>query len=498
MYAARASKFPETPHTLADLHAALTDSDSDFVRDNARHADGELLCQGVVGPAGHQSVIFASKAMFNVLLAAAWVFIDGTFSARPDNPASRQLLVISALHLGCLFPVAYVLMDSKDAVAYHHLFGFLKELVPGLNPKNIVTDFEAALVGPIADAFPTTRHQGCWFHFCQALYRRIRSTGLLQFVRENGQAAQILRMCYVLPLLPWNRILEGLNAVETIARLNSVPQMLPFLDYVRETWLGRIGAKILSVYNSIHRTNNFSESNHKRFQDKVKVKRPGIWSFIIADLLRVRENRRLQRVKEAKWVRQDARVSSALRRLESGERTLVEFLLEAQNSTKALQDHQFHVVTSLEDEFIEELQYPAPLPLIEEYDADDGPFRVNVTAAEPDQDEQGPSQAQPASPARSQPASQPLLLPPVDADFTLGVLQLQAPTVGDSVAAVPEPESERSPPSRDAGEEPGMSPRPTPCDSQLLDFYLPLPLFQISLRRPTSAVSALALMLCLQ
>ena len=133
--------------------------------------------------------------------------------------------------------------------------------MPGLNPKYIVTDFEAALVQPIADAFPETRHQGCWFHFCQvqcptsvppliptshtlrtcntgyliwqALYRKIRSMGLLTLVKENSHAAAILRMCYVLPLLPWERMTEGLNAIESIARLNNVEAMLVFLDYLR-------------------------------------------------------------------------------------------------------------------------------------------------------------------------------------------------------------------------------------------------------------------------
>lgn len=71
------------------------------------------------------------------------------------------------LFLSQLFPACFVLMESKSDVAYRHLFQLLKDLAPGLSPPNLVTDFEAALVSPIADLFPNTRHQGCWFHYCQ-------------------------------------------------------------------------------------------------------------------------------------------------------------------------------------------------------------------------------------------------------------------------------------------------------------------------------------------
>jgi len=77
----------------------------------------------------------------------------------------------------------------------------------------------------------------------------------------------------------------------------------------------------------------------------------------------------MRRLRKAKWIRQDERIASALTRLERGERTLMEFLLEAQNATKGLQLHQVHVATSSDIEDPE--SYPAALPVLDD-DPEDG------------------------------------------------------------------------------------------------------------------------------
>lgn len=100
MYKARRNTQPDVPHSVQELYDEMV-KDSPFV-DQFGRLDGDLMCHGISGPPGHQSILFTTKAMLNVLLAASWLFMDGTFSARPDCPPSRQLLVISALHLDCV------------------------------------------------------------------------------------------------------------------------------------------------------------------------------------------------------------------------------------------------------------------------------------------------------------------------------------------------------------------------------------------------------------
>ena len=60
-----------------------------------------------------------------------------------------------------------------------------------------MTDFEAALVDPIADVFPETRHQGCWFHYCQLLQLQLLHLSAL----HSKVSAQFAAMAHILTLL---------------------------------------------------------------------------------------------------------------------------------------------------------------------------------------------------------------------------------------------------------------------------------------------------------
>ncbi|XP_034235716.1 uncharacterized protein LOC117642042 [Thrips palmi] len=306
MYRARSEQHPPVPQDFEEFESSLVDQR--YSDKYGKCPDGSLMTRGLVGPSGHRSLVFTSDLMLNIMVAALWLFIDGTFASRPDTPPSRQLLVISALYQGMvrnelkvefirkltvtyanlrilfflqLFPVCYALMESKSEVAYRALFAFVKDLAPSLAPENIVTDYEAAFVPVIRDVFPSTIHQGCWFHFCQALHRHLGFLGLITFVKRNFNALTVIRMCYVLPLLPSNKMIFGLNAIEYVAHMNGIlGELQPFLDYVRETWMVRIGTDLVSVHRSKHRTNNFSESSHKALQDRIGTIRPGVWDFV--------------------------------------------------------------------------------------------------------------------------------------------------------------------------------------------------------------------------
>lgn len=61
------------------------------------------------------------------------------------------------------------------------------------------------------------------------------------------------------------------------------------------------------------------------------------------DYIRCQNVLAMSRARKSKWIRQDSRILSALNRLEKGEITLVEFLVQAQNTAKSLQAHQNYV-----------------------------------------------------------------------------------------------------------------------------------------------------------
>uniref|UniRef100_T1J9D5 MULE transposase domain-containing protein n=1 Tax=Strigamia maritima TaxID=126957 RepID=T1J9D5_STRMM len=84
----------------------------------------------------------------------------------------------------------------------------------------ILTDFETGLLPAIQQIIPNTRNQGCWFHYCQALWRRVQTLGLTIEYKRNLDVPSI------------------------------------------EEWIGNVGPFRLTVNNEPNRTNNAVESFH--------------------------------------------------------------------------------------------------------------------------------------------------------------------------------------------------------------------------------------------
>jgi len=64
--------------------------------------------------------------------------------------------------------------------------------------------------------------------------------GFHDLVRSNPHAAAVLRMCYVLPLLPHDQMAHGLTIIASIANLNSLDTLQLFLDYVKGMRMNRV------------------------------------------------------------------------------------------------------------------------------------------------------------------------------------------------------------------------------------------------------------------
>ncbi|XP_003382343.1 conserved hypothetical protein [Trichinella spiralis] len=94
----------------------------------------------------------------------------------------QQLFTIHAFVAGKLVPEVYRLCTGKDIGTYGFIFQALLNKVAALgvnlNPKTIICDFETALIPVIQCYIPNTRVQGCYFHFCQAVHRKVGELGL--------------------------------------------------------------------------------------------------------------------------------------------------------------------------------------------------------------------------------------------------------------------------------------------------------------------------------
>jgi hypothetical protein len=171
-------------------------------------------------------------------------------------------------------------MESRTTEAYRDLFQFLRDFAPNLNPDFIMSDFEQAEQNALHEVFPQSRLTGCLWHYARAVCRNVRSQGLHNLVRDNENAARIVRLCLAIPLAPPGRLQEALNSIMLESRrLNLFNDFSNFFQYIRGTWILGVGDAILSVFGVRHRTNNVAECHHRNLNSRL-VQRPNIWRFL--------------------------------------------------------------------------------------------------------------------------------------------------------------------------------------------------------------------------
>ena len=103
--------------------------------------------------------------------------------------------------------------------------------------------------------FPQAQHSGCYFHYCQALYRKIQSLGLSTAYRDEERIRDICRQLMAMPLLPIREIEDAFDELVS----QPPPQLIPFIDYFRNFWLGQTPIELWNVCDLDIRTNNQCE-----------------------------------------------------------------------------------------------------------------------------------------------------------------------------------------------------------------------------------------------
>jgi len=122
-------------------------------------------------------LIFSTDANLDTLRQCQHWFADGTFKSSPI--LFDQLFIIhgyktDGVNVVCM-PLVYVVTPNRITLTYKRVLEQLKALRPGLAPISIMTDFEAALLKAFSECFPNTDQRGCYYHFRQAIHRKIQS-----------------------------------------------------------------------------------------------------------------------------------------------------------------------------------------------------------------------------------------------------------------------------------------------------------------------------------
>jgi hypothetical protein len=164
---------------------------------------------------------------------------DGTFVSSPK--LYQQTYIIHTFFKDECYPCIYINLKNKDKASYTKMLKIIKNLAKtkynlDLNPKVFFGDFEDGAIKAFYDSFPGIQFKGCFFHFCQALWRKIMKLGLFnQYTnREDTSVFRWLQLFKGLAFLPLEKFVEGLDYI--IKNTPNCNKCTEFQIYFISTW----------------------------------------------------------------------------------------------------------------------------------------------------------------------------------------------------------------------------------------------------------------------
>lgn len=236
-------------------------------------------------------LIFSTKKNLEILSGAKSFFMDGTFSICPQ--LFHQLYTIHVEYFNEVIPVIYVLLPNKTKQTYAGMLKVIKNICPNVDLKEVLIDFEQAVIKALLEEFPEVEISGCFFHLTQNIWKNTQAHGLQQRYQECHQFALWIRMIPSLAFLPPSDVV---NVFEQLIENPDFPQdALPLANYFEDTYIGRLRGRLgrqrplfsIDMWNMYNRTlqgksrtNNSVEGWHRGFQLSAGASFPNIYKFI--------------------------------------------------------------------------------------------------------------------------------------------------------------------------------------------------------------------------
>ena len=230
------------------------------------------------------------------------------------------------------------MLTNKDEELYHAVVHKIQELIPQLQPVSLMSDWEKAPRNAFMQVYQGVRIHGCWFHYTQAIWRKIQKCGLVSNIRGNYELASFVKKVMAIPFLPADLISStySLLQIPTGIQPCDCPKLDTFFKYFQKHWLNAISHEELSIFALEYGTNNGAESYHAQLKSAIKSSHPRIWSFmhtlnnIIADydneMARLKQGLEITRLRKKKHRNNEERRRKCKELLISGCLTPLEFL----------------------------------------------------------------------------------------------------------------------------------------------------------------------------
>jgi hypothetical protein len=102
-------------------------------------------------------------------------------------------------------------------------------------------------------------HSGCFFHYNQAIYRRIQQLGLTVAYSEDEHIRSVCRQLMALPLLPLDQVEHAFYNLRASLDASVKKQLRQLFLYFDNYWMTGVSLEIWNVHGHQYRTNNVCE-----------------------------------------------------------------------------------------------------------------------------------------------------------------------------------------------------------------------------------------------
>ena len=246
--------------------------------------DSFLKADVIVDNDARHLMFFTDEQLYYLGHQKMW-FIDGTFKI--IAPPFMQLLSINVIVAyndnKLVIPVCYIFMTRRRKIDYINVFTTLANIIQNLllkspDVKVIMCDFERAFWSAWRHLFEqqiyvNVRLRGCYFHFTQAVFRKLMCFGLKGRYFNDVGTKHFCKKLMALPLLPEKDIVTEFGKLQVQTDNLKIEKLSKLVDYMKKNW---INGKMWSIPDFCHyrmkiRTNNDVEASHVALMSHSRV-----------------------------------------------------------------------------------------------------------------------------------------------------------------------------------------------------------------------------------
>ncbi|KAF9762024.1 hypothetical protein NGRA_2265 [Nosema granulosis] len=171
----------------------------------------------------------------------------------------------------------YCCLKDKTEDTYDHLFTKIKEVFKEkdlvFSPSIVQIDFEYAAFNAINSALPPAIRKGCFFHFGQAIWRKVVDLDLKRMYNNDRNFRESIGMITALALIPLAKIDEAWDLIKN-SLSNTSRQITDILVYIEDVWLSdnrSLFARGIWSQNDVSRgrTYNYAKGVHSAINSSV-------------------------------------------------------------------------------------------------------------------------------------------------------------------------------------------------------------------------------------